>query len=123
MTLDDTLSEIEKQWPLELKEAQPASDTKRPMEPFLADATALFLATHGTKPFLIRRDDAGFACAITRSGYDVLHLNSGMCRNETTILAIVDKLNSAPSVPERPKSEAAAGVSSPKDSLSPEIVL
>lgn len=32
MTLDDTLSEIEKKWPLELKEAQPASDTKRSME-------------------------------------------------------------------------------------------
>lgn len=44
-------------------------------------------------PYSVRRDEHGYACAIDREGYTVLHLMAGTERNEQEVQGIVDRLN------------------------------
>lgn len=182
MTLDDTLSEIEKKWPLELKEAQPASDTKRPMErntdslqeirvkvaefcgweipdhcitkrrqrgeKRLSGACPDFGKRPGTEndwgelpdycndlnacqSFEMRLNVnqwAAYADALDKICVPthicpLTHWQAVVCatavqRCDAFLIAV-----SAPSDPEAPKYSSATSVSSPKDSLSPEIVI
>ena len=43
--------------------------------------------------FAIENDSAGFACAISKGGFHVLHLNAGTMRNEEYLRPIIDMLN------------------------------
>ena len=48
-------------------------------------------------PFDVRRDDAGFPVAISRGGWDVLHLHSyGSQRTIENVDMVVARLNAAP---------------------------
>lgn len=49
-----------------------------------------------TGPYTIRRDPFGYAEAIERDGYTLLHLNTGTERNEEEVEGIVDRLNGMP---------------------------
>lgn len=53
------------------------------------------LILSGRWPWEIRRSNSGFgsAVAITRDGYDILHLNPGTVRNEYCVVAFVARLN------------------------------
>ena len=48
-------------------------------------------------PFEVRRDDAGFPVAISRGGWDVLHLHAyGSQRTIENVDMVVARLNAAP---------------------------
>lgn len=48
-------------------------------------------------PYEVRRDDHGFAIAVSRGSWDIIHLHSyGSQRTEENIEAVVKRLNAAP---------------------------
>lgn len=48
---------------------------------------------NSNKPFTVRRDDYGYAVAICRDGWDIIHLNAGTTRNELMVDKVVELLN------------------------------
>lgn len=51
------------------------------------------------RPYYVRRDEAGYACAIDRAGWTVLQLNPGTVRNEEYVERVVRLLNRASLMP------------------------
>lgn len=52
--------------------------------------------------FVIESDNQGFACAISKGGYYLIHLNVGTIRNDEYLQQIVDRLNTHNDQDQRP---------------------